>query len=498
MKWRGAFLLLMIFIGFSVAILKFADVRSVLVNNNATYLINQGKFAEAETRLKSLLDGNPSDPKAVALLVESLMSQGEYGQASAYLEKLPSAPQSAFVKGVCHYEQNNEDMARTYFRLALDTDAGRLSAVQRQISQLAVNPQCVSILVDGDEDKGPSGNLTEQMVENSLTGRAFFERWDYAHCSSSLQRAFLQGDRNAVSYLRLCESCAICREFTNAEYYADRTIGRNLYEDMDGDLSAAVDQFTTGAISLDDMVSRNILKVRFAESIVWSKAKNAMKNCPEEMPHALICLDDFLDLYPARLQAAVLKGELLESMGRDREAYLAYENVAQQQVGYSILLHMKALAGDIPKLNRMESAILHSPGVKAVLSATDMASSSAVLLKDVLSFYKSGTGEVNFSVACSGQYQVSLIAKCDRAFGLGAYLRVGCDNDFSSNIYIAREGWDCYPIYMPLKQGNHSLEIEYLNNSERLASTDEDRNFYLKSVIISSWESREIERAGKP
>ena len=88
MKWRGVFILIVASAICAVAILKFSDLRSVLLKNNAIYMINQGKFSEAERRLKNLLEQNPSDTEATALLAETLMSQGEYSQAAAYYKRL--------------------------------------------------------------------------------------------------------------------------------------------------------------------------------------------------------------------------------------------------------------------------------------------------------------------------------------------------------------------------------------------------------------------------
>jgi hypothetical protein len=63
-------------------------------------------------------------------------------------------------------------------------------------------------------------------------------------------------------------------------------------------------------------------------------------------------------------------------------------------------------------------------------------------------------------------------------------LDVKVNGNWAGNIYVNREGWDCYTTEIPLAKGLNRIEVSYTNNLTRIVDSTEDRNFYLKSLYI--------------
>lgn len=197
-----------------------------------------------------------------------------------------------------------------------------------------------------------------------------------------------------------------------------------------------------------------------------------MKN----LDHPSSCSD------PAR---ELLRGDILEALGLLPDAYALYRNLLASQPSYECWLRAAQLVGDDPQLLAMESGFLTGPNVVAFIPALAMETSQTEPRRDYLAFFKQASAATTVSVPETGEYALDFIARGDRAFGLSPEVTVSVDDSHMETLYITRESWAPCRVPVIMQKGEHRVRLEYTNNSERLFSLEEDRNFYLRGTIVS-------------
>ncbi len=463
------------------------SLRRVFLVNKGRYLLHQEKWDEAAR----LLDRAPATGGAGAaralLLAKVALNRGEPGEALHLLEPAPDSPQRHFLAGLALYMNGKEREAAGRFREAVRTPDG-LPAWTYAVAASAAETLDGRAGVAPPEFADQLATPVEKLLGAAIRGRAWYNAGRLEDAAEPLERAVTMGDRNPSTRAACAATLAALGESARAQRIADMEAG-------DAPIYPLV---VREAIRLGDSMATHTLSEQSASWAVdrhrrlhlaelWALAREGRDALPSTAP--LVAsrerAREVLADYPRSLGAALLEGEILETMGNLREAFSCYEDTLAWQPCYTTLLRMRDLAGGAPEISARASAFLSPPRVLAVVNAEEAATSETILRGGVLCFYRNASAAVEFDVPAEGEYEVTVVAKGDRAFGLGPLVIARLDGAKAAEFYIAREGWDCYPLRKSMKQGRHALQLDYVNNSERLRSDQEDRNFYLEAVIIS-------------
>jgi tetratricopeptide (TPR) repeat protein len=463
------------------------SLRRVFLVNKGRYLVHQEKWDEAARLLdRAPATGDNATARAL-LLAKVALNRGDPGEAIRLLEPEPDSAQRHFLAGLSFYMTGREREAAGRFRESALAPDG-LSPWTRTVAAAAAET------LDGRAGVAPPAVLdplatpVERMFAAAIRGRAWYNAGRLEDAAEPLESAVTFGDRNASTRAACAATLAALGESARAQRIADMEEGGTpIYPLVVREAVRLADSMATHTLSEQSAswaVDRH-RRLHLAE--LWALARAGRDALPSTAPLAAARLRarQILADYPRSLGAALFEGEILESMGDLREAFAFYEGTLAWQPCYTTLLRMRDLAGGAPGIAAQAAAFLSPPRVLVVVNAEEAATTSTTLRGGGLCFYRNASATLEFEIPAEGEYEVTLVARGDRAFGLSPLVIAQLDGAKAAEFYIARDGWDCYPLRRTMKPGRHALQLDYVNNSERLRSDQEDRNFYLEAVIIS-------------
>lgn len=481
---RRAFGLIIILLLAVLAISVALQTRNALQRNHALYLMNQGKWKEASAVVGRLTARTPGDPRSSALLARIALNTGAYAEAATLLREMKATPEGSFSLAVCSYETDREGEAAELFRSSL---AGKntLEPSTRLLAQMAVDVLESSKTVAPPESSTVFGQKMEAMLWHSLAGRALYASGAYEQAASEIEEAIQAGDMNGRVRLLGCAANAIEGNYPSAQRLADRAREKFSFAALDQFLAQTHDQTTSLSISMDAAERLAGLSGRIRRAHAWSLTRAAVQESTTAPLYMAIEALQPETSSSIDVRATMLRGDAFEQLGEYRSAYLCYADVLAHQPAYSAFIRMRDLAGDSPPLKDLQAEFLTDRSVVCYVPAESIESSQTLLRKDYRAFLTQADAISALTLPENSEYYINLVARGDPAFGLWPEVSISIDGQMCGILYINREGWDCFWLRRRLEKGVHQFRIEYINNSERLRSEEEDRNFYLQSIIIS-------------
>jgi len=87
----------------------------------------------------------------------------------------------------------------------------------------------------------------------------------------------------------------------------------------------------------------------------------------------------------------------------------------------------------------------------------------------------------------SGPYILVIEARGTKSCAIWPYIAVSVNGILQRYVYVKGEVWRYYPVNLHLLEGENTIEIAYINDSERL-NPEEDRNLYLRRFYFAKEE----------
>jgi len=457
--------------------------------NKAQFLVNQQKWNEAQTLIESVSRPGEVAGRGGRLLATVNMHTGRFREALEHLSYQPRSAHVVFDQAICLYELDEEERAREAFKETCQ----KLEELPEPLQKLAV---AASAILGGEliafEDEMPEGfPRAYRIVWQSLQARAAFQMLHMERALDLARTALTRGDQNNRTRRIALALAAMRGDFALAQSCADALeqpvplLQQTLSEMLE--LEA---QLTTKSISVE--VAQAVLKQRqeIARGQAWLLSQLGQRQ-PQTtgVEVALEWVERVLETNPEDLLTGLLKADLLATLHREREAYTWLQSLLARMQVYRVYVRARDVAGE-PLDNLQEEELFgdYSRLVKWV-SAEDLVTTGGIGKEQYVAFFTRGECGFEFEAPTAGIYRITVTAKGDCAFGLCPRVKVWADDHPLEEIYIAREGWDCYSIARSLERGKHLIRLEYINNSERLLSKEEDRNLYIHNVIVTKTES---------
>ncbi|GIX44955.1 MAG: hypothetical protein KatS3mg130_1363 [Candidatus Sumerlaea sp.] len=460
-----------------------------LILNKAQFLINQQKWTEAQTLIESVDRPGEVAGRAARLLATVNMHTGRFREALELLSYQPRVASVVFDQAICLYELDQEDQAREAFREVCQ----KVEELPEPLQMLAV---AGSAILGGEvlafEEEMPEGlPRAYRIVWHSLQARAAFQMLHLEKALDLARIALSRGDQNNRTRRIALALAAMRGDFALAQSYADALEQPvPLLQQALSEMVELETHVTTKSISVE--VAQAILKQRreIARGKAWVLSQLGQRQ-PQTtgVEVALEWVQRVLETNPEDLLTGLLTADLLAALHREREAYAWLQSLLARMQVYRVYVRARDLAGEpLDNLEEQELFGDYSRIVKWV-SAEELVTTGGIAKEQYLAFYTRGECGFEFEAPATGIYRISVTAKGDCAFGLCPRVKVWADDHPLEEIYIAREGWDCYSIARSLERGKHLIRLEYINNSERLLSKEEDRNLYIHNVIVTKTES---------
>lgn len=468
------------------------DLQFFLLTNKARFLAHRGQLHEALGLLEYVVNSRPENDRARQTMAQVNLDARNYAEAERLFLGLLNRPEVVLGRAICYYETDREDLA--YQTIVASKLTQQPQASSEPLIDVLQNAQAIlageagssDFLQRSVEDLSPA----QQMFVRSLQARAALSRGRFEEALSFVQRSLARGDRNSAARRLAVMLSAATLDFTKASYYADTAVHPPIdWNAVLVQLKSIEDNLSTRtiAIPMATLITKRGVASRAARA--WALAKAAEAGSTSTLEESLGLVDQACRDWPLEPRLELLRAEILESMGRPEEAYARLRDYRSRHRSYAVDLRMASLAGMPP------DAILEQysdyPNLVATRRASDFETTGGRQRDNELAFYQSGRCATVVEVPNEGEYFVVVTARGDRAFGLSPLVTLRIDGKKLDDIYVAREDWESYDISVSLSAGPHLLELEYVNNSERLPSNEEDRNFYLHSVMMTRSEGKE-------
>lgn len=494
MSSRRIFLLIVTGVVLLVAGATLWQFHFMILTNKAVYLRLQGHPEEAQRLLEYVVGQAPEDKRAQMTLAQVEQDLGNYAQAELLLVGLPVTAECALARAIGYYETDREDNAREWLKTA--------ESLHKQIE----DPQLANLIAGGRsllEGRVPGTEFLRYSVEDyprsyqrfflSLQSRVATRRGEFEKALEFAERAIALGDRNRAARRLMVIASAAAQEFARARYYADiagrSDFGWQKVLDVVGALETNLTTSTV-APSVTTLIEKRRIRLAGARAWVLTQlAQETSQTSIAEQAAALamhVCTE-----MPYEVQYQLLASNAWEIAGKPELAYKHLLAWANEHNAYPVQLRLANLAGE--QVSNVLERFARLPNVMAGLRANDFSTTGGQRKGDYLAFYVAGKCMTTFTVETEGEYYIVLTARGDRAFGLSPLVALRLDGEKTALAYIASEEWSVYSFPAHLTPGVHTLEVEYLNNSERLPSDEEDRNFYLHNVMITR---AEVESGG--
>ncbi len=486
MKTRRLVLLALAMILFVVGALMLQRLHAFLLTNKGIYLSLRGEHHEAEGLLGYVVSSYPTDKRARRALARVELNLGHYGQAELLLSGLERDAERLVGEALCYFQTDREERAVEALREAKlhkrDLELANLELLVEHGADVLGQAAVPTVFLNVCSTHLPPAF---EMFFLSLQGRAAWQKGAWVTALDRLSRAIERGDRNARTRRMAVVLAAVMKDFSRAQFYADSAGLRRIdWKAFDRDLSDAEERLSTSTIALPVSDQRERWRVAFHAARVWSllaRAAESRETAPLETAyeHSLTLLQEA----PRDVSYLLLAAQAAEAAERPQEAYQLLAEWSRQRNTYAVRLRMADLAGE--DLGDVIEEFAQLPHVLASFGIADMQSTGGVVRRNVLAFYETGRCGTMLDVPEDGWYYAVLTARGDRAFGLSPLVNLHIDGLKRDEIYVAHENWDSYAVRVYLTRGTHNIELEYANNSERLPSKEEDRNFYALNLMIT-------------
>ncbi|PKO16242.1 hypothetical protein CVU37_11510 [candidate division BRC1 bacterium HGW-BRC1-1] len=479
-------------------------LRGIFQENHARFLLNQNKTAEAAEVLQSVRAGKPNDESAALLQARLFLSSHETTGARRVVSGLKPSTDRTWLMAMVEYLEGNDKTAIEL--LTPPAPPTPLSSAGERRPTPAAPPQhpwaapFVTMLTKLAPPAAalpprPAHSGVELMLHHAMTGRVALAERNWAKASRELGFAEARGDTNPGTLVALAVARAALGRLNDAHEVADTHQWTAENFDRAAELATVLRKASlTDVLALDDALDAGMDRRRLEGARLWAlacKAESVAETTPSIRAEVITELDQALVTFPRHPIPSVLRAELLESSGRISEAYAQYEELQQSLPTLSVALRMRSLAGEpIPSPGEIDWNQWGFTSPDGILTPAVFTTDDAVLRPSFLAFFRESQASADFTTTAPGAYEITLLARGDRAFGLGPRVSLKLDDDPIAQIYVAAEGWDCYPIKVQVKEGHHVISVRFENNSERLPSDTEDRNFYLHSIILTHTEGR--------
>jgi flagellar biosynthesis regulator FlaF len=464
-----------------------SDLRLLLITNKAQYLANQADYHGAEELLEYVVGCRPEHEYAREVYAEVELCVGNYAEAERLLVGLRPTPRVVLERAICAYETDRED------------EAARILNTLPTSTPLAVEDSRIEFLIRGAKlvlngeipestflELSPSGlAIAYQRFLRSIQSRAALALGEFESARVFAEKAFAKKDRNSyVRRLAVILNAAAAR-FDKARYYADALS----YPQFDWTavlqkIQQLQNELTTQTVALEAsklMLERQaVLQAAYA----WALAQKSIDSGDAEgLSLALEQITPVCTRLAQKLKYPLLRADILAAAGMPERAYKSLSELSSSHLSYPIVLRMTALAGELP--DQAVEAFRQYHNLVRYVAASDLQTSGAKTRDGYLAFYTNGSAQTMIEIPASATYFIVVTARGDRAFGLSPLVRLSVDGKQIDSLYIAHDDWNTYEVAIYLEKGMHSLQLDYINNSERLPSNDEDRNFYLHNIMIT-------------
>ena len=472
--------------------------------NHARFLLNQNKAAEAAEVVQAVRASKPSDESAALLQARVFLASHETESARKVLAELKPSTERTWLLALVEYLDGNDQQAVALLTPPAPPTPLSSAASNRPAPNAPPPHPWAAALVAMLTNLAPPATAlpprpthagVDLMLHHSMAGRVALAERKWADASRELGLAENHGDSNPRTLVALAVARAALGRLNDAQEVADSHEWTS--ENFDQAVQMATllrDASLTDVLALDDALDAGMDRRRLEGARLWAmarKADSAGETTPSLRAEVIAELDQALVAFPRHAIPSVLRAELLESTGRLAEAYGQYEELQQWLPTLSVALRMRSLTGEgLPAPGQIDWEQWGFSEPNGVLNPMDFTTDSAVVRPSLLAFFRESQASADFTTTAPGAYEITLLARGDRAFGLGPRVALKLDEEPIAQIYIATEGWDCYPIKVQVKEGRHKISVHFENNSERLPSDAEDRNFYLHSIILTHTEGR--------
>jgi tetratricopeptide (TPR) repeat protein len=455
--------------------------RGWLLANKGLYLTHNERWEEAERVLRSAEAAGESE-RAQYLRARVELNAGRPAEALRRLDGLPRRPAVAVDRGIALYLLGETTAALAAFRDA----ASAAQTATDGLASLAV----AALDTDGQRrlaaPEPVDGQLVDRLVWHAMAGRLALREGRYRPAAQALERAIELGDTNPETIFLATVACALASDYSRAEYLAGSRMAQPMFRAR---LTSYFDRLTSAtgepAFSVTDLGSVSARQLEAARAAAWVCMRGALLDRDTTgMMMALRRLDTLLADWPRDLLLRSWRAQMLSALGQDRDAFLAYAELHDLQPTYAILLRLLDLAGPDEQLLSKVDKMLSAPTVAAVVPWHDFRSTVALRRESLLAFLEEGSAEATVTVAEAGEYALLTVGRADPASGVWPRVDVDINGAHAGYIVIAGEEWDVFSIRAPLRAGDNRIKLFYANDREPQPVAGEDRNFYLRQIII--------------
>ncbi|MCX7718565.1 MAG: hypothetical protein N2111_09235 [Candidatus Sumerlaeaceae bacterium] len=485
MNWRKGIFFLFVAALAGAAILEAWSWRGHLLANKGLYLTNNQHWAEAERVLRSAEAAGERE-RAQYLLARLELNTGKPAEALRRLEGLRGRRSVDADRGTALYLLGETTAALAAFR-----EAAAAEPAADGLAALAAAALSDKVMVRGSVPEPIAAQVVDRLMWNAMAGRVALREGRYSESANALERAIAWGDTNPETPFLAAVAGALAADYARAEHLAgprmaDPAFRSQLAQYFDGLTSqSAAPEFSQTALARVTLRRLNAVRARG-----WIETRGAlMERDTADLTAALSRLDSLLEDWPRDLLLRMWRAQILTALGRDREAFLAYRELQQSQPTYAVALRILDLAGPDEKLMAEADEILSSTAVAAVVPPGNFVSSGPLHRAGLLAFLEDGTAEATVSVAQAGEYDLLAVGRADPAAGVWPRLDVDINGARAGYIIAASEEWDCFSLRSTLRSGDNRLKLIYGNDREHPSPIGEDRNFYLRQIILGRTDS---------
>jgi hypothetical protein len=229
---------------------------------------------------------------------------------------------------------------------------------------------------------------------------------------------------------------------------------------------------------------------RRARAAAWAAVRFIGADPGKNGSIAMKALTRLRQSYPGDVGISLRLGEACELLSRWRPAFEIYQQVYARWPSVALSFRLESLTQDHLKWEKARSEMLAKLPLQASWQVDDIATSGGQLIHgDTVAFYTNGSADVSTSTENAGTFKLIVVAGCDRAFRVCPMVAVSVNGKTIDNLYIAREGLDCYTVEIPLEKGLNRITLSYTNDLTRISDSNEDRSFYLKNIYLLGTEA---------
>jgi hypothetical protein len=447
--------------------------------NRAIYALNQGRPAEAQARLHRLQSSLSEDRRSIAqvYLAESLIRQGKFEQANEALAAADSA--GNFWRAVALYELGGDEPVVALLREFLSDEKASSRPERRALAELGID----AMAKDGHASSVsqelilPSSAVLERSLAAAWTGRIQLKQRQFAAANQSLQSALELGDTNAATRVLACTAASLAGNYSKAQLYLDKSTSAGAtLRAVRAELQSRQADALTSSVAADAFSQKLLSQNQLTRAMLWysiQASRYGTQGLPGSSPEA-----------GADAIAEMLQGDLLVQEQHPAEAYAIYRKAASTQRHLPLLLRQLDVAGSENTIAATAEEFAQSIPSAMFSRCNETSSPVSVSASGILSMHEPGVIQASFTTAQAGSYEVALQAKADHAANLGPVINLAVDTFSSEQLYLAREGWDCYSATFALPPGDHVLRLTYTKESDAVSTAAENRGFYLAGIII--------------